>query len=67
MDLKSNQRDAQKKEEKDIDKYIAQRDKNDYDKFLMAADERKRWQKNMMSQEYENSIALRRAMKEREK
>lgn len=67
VDLKNEQRTAQQNEEKEIDKYIAQRDKNDYDKYLQAAEERKRWQKNMMSQEYENSIALSRAMKDRER
>jgi len=34
---------------------------------MQAANERKRWQKNMMSQEYANSIQLKNDLKNREK
>lgn len=67
MELKSHMQEANRKEEKDIDKYIAERDKEDYEKYLVATEERRRWQKNMMNQEYNNSIALRKAMQEHEK
>lgn len=67
MALKQQQREHFQNEEKNIDKYIAERDREDYEKFLKANEERKKWQKNLMNQEYNNSIALKRAMAEQEK
>lgn len=67
MELKTHMKEANRKEEKDIDKYIAERDKEDYEKYLAANEERRRWQKNLMNQEYNNSIALKKAMQEHER
>ena len=39
---------------------------HDYEKYQQAANERKRWQKNMMNQEYENSIKLKNDLRRQE-
>lgn len=49
----NNQKEQQTKEMKDIDKYIVEKDISDYDKYLRAQSERKKWQREMMNQELE--------------
>ena len=52
---------------KEIDKYIVEKDISDYEKYLKAQRERKMWQKDMMNQELEQSIQLKKAIEMREK
>lgn len=52
---------------KEIDKYIVEKDISDYEKYLKAQKERKMWQKDMMNQELEQSIALKKAIDQRER
>lgn len=43
ISARQNKKDAMMREEKEIDRYIAERDREDYQKFLQAAEERKKW------------------------
>lgn len=66
IDYNSQKRDENTKELKDIDKFIVQKDITDYDKYLKAQNERKKWQREMMNQELEQSINLKKAIANRE-
>jgi len=44
-----------------------EKDRNDYNRYLKAADERKRWQSHMLGQQYNNDISLKHQIKEKEK
>lgn len=51
---------------KDLDRFIVQKDMTDYEKYLKAQNERKKWQRDMMNQELEQSINLKKAIADRE-
>lgn len=67
LNMKAQQRDAQIREEKDMEKFIADRNRNDYEKYLQAANERKRWQSNMLSQDYGAAMNMKMQAKEQER
>ena len=50
----------------DLDRFIVQKDMSDYDKYLKAQNERKKWQRDMMNQELEQSINLKKQIANRE-
>ena len=66
IDYNTQRKDEQTKEMKDIDRFIVQKDMTDYDKYLKAQNERKKWQRDMMNQELEQSINLKKAIAQRE-
>ena len=52
---------------KDIDKFIVAKDSSDYEKHIKAQSDRKKWQRDMMNQELEKSIQLKKAIADRER
>ena len=67
LNMKAQQRDAQLKEEKDMEKFIADRNRSDYEKYLAAANERKRWQSNMLNQDYGAAVNLKKQAYDQER
>jgi len=66
IDYNTQKKEEQTKEMKDIDRHIVQKDMSDYDRYLKAQNERKKWQRDMMNQELEQSINLKKAIAQRE-
>ena len=50
-----------------MEKFIADRNRNDYDKYLQAANERKRWQSNMLSNDYAQAQNVKKMAAQHEK
>jgi hypothetical protein len=67
LNMKSQQKNAQHNEERDMEKYIADRNASDYEKYQQAAAERKRWQSNMLSQDYANAANVKKQAAQHEK
>lgn len=67
LSMKEQQRQAQANEERNMEKFIAERNRGDYEKYLAAANERKRWQNNMLSQDYAKAADVKKRAAEHEK
>ena len=66
IDYNQAQRNANRQEQLNIDKYIVEKDNQDHQRMVQAQNERKRWQQNMLHNQHSNDVNLKRQIQAKE-